>query len=244
MGKSFKILITIVLLSLSAVFLEGRTESAGITKQEIIDKAWKAMFGERSNTDIRSVYLEGYFHGSTEPSRITIKRPNLLRNETKQGILVFDGHCAAWVKRGPDAHGNPQNPELIQPEYWKHFEVDIAIAFPAFFDYPSEFKGTEKVNGSDAYRLFVNLPLGGNVTYFVDSKTFLVTRRLVDWDGDPKADLWENLIDNYLDYNGIRFPDGYTFQGRNGKEKGFYKNVRFNINPADRLFSIPEDLKK
>ena len=53
------------------------------------------------------------------------------------------------------------------------------------------------MNGADAYRLYVPLPLGGNVTYFVDGKSFLVTRRLVSWDGDPK-ELWENLVENYV----------------------------------------------
>jgi hypothetical protein len=57
-----------------------------------------------------------------------------------------------------------------------------------------EFKGLEKVNGSYAYRLYVSLPLGANITYFIDDKSFLVTRRLVSWEGDPKEELWENLV--------------------------------------------------
>ena len=243
MDKAIKKIMPFVLLGMMAISAMGQAGDAKITGEEISAKAWKAMFGEQSNADIKSIYVEGYFHGSTVPSRMTVKRPNLFRNETKSGILVFDGRRAAWVKREPDEKGNPLNPELIKPEYWRHFEVDIALVFPAFFDFPSELKGIEKVNGADAYGLFVQLPLGGNVTYFIDCKSFLVTRRLVSWEGDPKTDLWENLIENYTDYNGIRFPDGYVFQGREGKEKGLYKNFRFNINPADELFQIPEELK-
>ena len=80
------------------------------------------------------------------------------------------------------------------------------------------------------------------MTYFIDSKSFLVTRRLVSWEGDPKEELWENLIDGYTNYDGILFPDGYALAGREGKEKGFYRNVRFNINPEDGLFKIPAEL--
>jgi len=232
----------LLLACLTAAGAMGQNGEADISKEDIIGKAWKAMFGELPNADIRSIYFEGYFHGSTVPSRITIKRPNLFRNEVKSGVLVFDGKRAAWARREPDPAGNPRNPELIKPEEWRHFEVDIAIAFPAFFDYPSEFKGIEKVNGADATILYVPLPLGGNVTYFVDCRSFLVVRRLVSWDGDPK-DLWENLVENYVDHDGIRFPDGYVFAGREGREKGLYKNVRFNINPGDELFRIPEELK-
>lgn len=221
----------------------GQNVNQTITKEDIIAKAWKAMFGELRDPDIQSIYVEGYFHGGTVPSRMTIKRPNLFRNEVASGILVFDGRRAAWVKREPDKEGNAQKPELIQPEHWKHFEVDIALIFPAFFDHPSAFKGLEKVNGSDTYLLHVTLPLGANVTYFIDASSFLITKRLVSWEGDPKQELWENLVENYLDVDGIRFPDGYVFQGREGKEKGFYKNVRFNTNPEDGLFRIPEALK-
>jgi len=60
---------------------------------------------------------------------------------------------------------------------------------------------------------------------------------------DVAEPLWENLIDGYLEYDGIRFPDGYVFAGRNGKEKGYYKNARFNVDAPDELFKIPEELK-
>jgi len=243
MDKAIKKIMPFVLLSMMAIGVMGQVGDAKLTKEDIIAKAWHAMFGEQSNADIKSIYAEGYFHGRSEPNRMTVKRPNLFRNEVPSGVLVFDGRRAAWVKRGPDKDGNPQNPELIKPEYWRHFEVDIALVFPAIFDFPSELKGIEKVNGADAYKLYVPLPLGANVTYFIDCKSFLVSRRLVSWEGDPKTDLWENLIENYTDYDGIRFPDGYVFQGREGKEKGLYKNVRFNIDPEDGLFKIPEELK-
>jgi hypothetical protein len=241
--KAIRKLVPLLLLGMMAIGVKGQAGDAKITREDIIAKAWKAMFGELRDTDIKSIYVEGYFHGSTVPSRMTVKRPNLFRNEVASGVLVFDGQRAAWVKRGPDKDGNPRSPELIVPAQWRHFEVDIALVFPAFFDYPSEFKGLEQVNGSEAYKLYVALPLGANVTYFVDGKSFLVTRRLVSWEGDPKEELWENLIDGYTAYDGIRFPDGYVFEGSKGREKGFYKNVRFNMNPGDELFKIPEELK-
>ena len=240
--KAGKFLMPMWFACMVAINVMGQAGDATLTKDEIVGRAWKAMFGERLDKDIRSIYVEGFFHGRTVPSRMTLRRPNLFRNETPSGILVFDGKRAAWATREPDEKGNPRGPELIEPKYWRHFEVDIALLFPAFFDYPAEFMGSEKVNGTDAYKLHVALPQGGSVTYFVDRKSFLVTRRLVCWDGDPK-DSWENLLDGYTNHDGILFPDGYSFTGSKGLEKGYYKNVRFNIDPADELFRIPEGLK-
>ena len=240
--KTARSLIPLLLAGAIAISAMGQAGDAPLSKEEVIQNAWKAMFGQRQNADIRSIYVEGYFHGRTEPSRMTVKRPNLFRNEIPSGVLVFDGRRAAWAKRAPDEKGNPRGPELIEAKSWRHFEVDIAILFPAFFDYPAEFAGIEKVNGADAYTLHVPLPLGGSVTYFVDGKSFLVTRRLVSWERDPKEELWENLVDGHIDHDGIRFPDGYSFTGSKGLEKGHYKNVRFNIDPKDELFKIPEEL--
>jgi catechol 2,3-dioxygenase-like lactoylglutathione lyase family enzyme len=234
--------IPLLLACAIAISAMGQKGDVTLTKEVVIHKAWKAMFGDLQNQDIRSIYAEGYFHGRTVPSRITVRRPDRFRNENPAGVLVFDGRRAAWATRAPDEKGNPRGPELIEAKYWRHFEVDIAILFPAFFDHPAEFMGIEKVNGADAYKLHVPLPLGGSVTYFVDSKTFLVTRRLVSWEGDPKEELWENLVDGYVNYDGIRFPDGYSFMGSKGREKGYYKNVRFNVEPEDGLFKIPEEL--
>jgi hypothetical protein len=238
--KTIGALVTLALLLLATPGAMGRSGGEGLSTNEIVGRAWKAMFGERSRDSIRSICAEGYFHGATVPNRQTVRRPNLFRNETRAGVLVFDGKRAAWASRTPDDKGNPRGPELIEAKYWRHFEVDIAIVFPAFFDHPTELRGIEAVNGSEAYKLFVSLPLGGNVTYFVDAGSFLVTKRLVDWDGNGEE--WENRIENHLDYGGIRYPDGYSYPGREGTEKGFYKNVRFNVEAPDELFRVPEGL--
>ena len=241
--RAIRTLMPVVFLCVVAAGAEAQAKNEAVSKQDVIAKAWKAMFGDRKDQDIQSLYAEGHFHGASTPSRMTLKRPNLFRNEVASGVLVFDGKRAAWVARTPDEAGRPRGPELIEPGHWRHFEVDIALLFPAFFEYPSVLEGVEKVNGADAYRLLVPLPLGGSVTYFVDVGSFLVTRRLVSWDGGDNPEWWENLVDGWMDVGGIRFPDGYRFEGRQGGEKGYYKNVRFNVEPGDELFEIPRVLE-
>lgn len=212
-----------------------------VRKETIINKAWKSMFGELKSEDIKSIYLESYFHGRTVPSRVTFKRPNQFRNETENNIIIFDGERAALIVKSPENSGNPNRLEIVDSAYWAHFEIDIALIFPAFFDYPSEFKGVISNGNTETYELFVKLPLGGYVRYFIDSKSYLVTRRLVSWDGNPEIALWENLIISYIDYKGILFEEGYIFQGNDGEEKGIYKNVKFNMETEDKLFKIPGD---
>ena len=233
-----------LLCALAIVFAACKpAPKAEISKEEIIQKAWNAMFGELKNEEVKSFYVESFFHGSTVPNRQTVKRPNLFRNEVGSGVLVFDGKRAAWAERTPDEKGNPRGPELIEPESWRHFEVDIAVLIPAFFDYPAEYKGRDMVEGVETHVLRVNLPLGSFVTYFVDAKTFLVAKRLVNWNG-VEGDDWENVLAHYADFDGVRFPTECLFPGRNGREKGIYQNVKINVNPADELFVLPAELVK
>lgn len=243
MKKFAKLIMITTIPTILLVHLSGQDKASAIGKEEIIQKSWRALFGTIKRTDVKSIYVEGFFHGSKVPNRITVKFPNKFRNEVSSGILAFDGKKAAWIKRTPDKDGNPRSPEVLAPNHWPHFEVDIALIFPAFFDYDSEYRGIKTIDGKPFYEIFVTLPLGANLSYFVDTEDFLIRRRMVSWEGNPEEKLWENIMGEYIDYNGVKFPDGYSYMGKNGMEKGFYKNFRININPDDKLFTIPNELK-
>jgi hypothetical protein len=208
-----------------------------------VRKAWVAMFGEMTSSEINSLYVEGYFHGRDVPNKTTIKRPNLFRTDYHNGTMIYDGKRAVQIETASGEEDEYAGWELIPSEYWGHFEVDIALYFPAFFDYPFEFRGITRTGGRDNYELYVKLPLGGSVSYFIDAESFLISRRLVSWDGDPDKALWENVIHGYTEYNGIMYPDGYAFEGHEGPEQGFFKNVDFNVLSTDELFEIPDNFK-
>jgi hypothetical protein len=55
--------------------------------------------------------------------------------------LVFDGKHAAIIDQLKAEKDEPGGLELVDPVFLSHFEVDIAMAFPAFFEYPSKFWG-------------------------------------------------------------------------------------------------------
>jgi len=227
-----------VFLGFLASKVNGQTKSE-MKKEEIIKEAWSAMFGDLNSGDIRSLYVEGYFHGREIPNRTTIIRPDLFHNQHQNGVMVFDGKRAASQEYSKEEEEREKELELVPKEYWGHFQVDIALHFPAFFDYPSEYKGISSYQGGECFELYVELPMGGKVHYFIDVESFLVIRRLVSWDDAEEDTLWENRIDAYVDYGGILYPDGYSFEGQSGTEKGYFKNVRFNIQPDSSLFFIP-----
>lgn len=213
-----------------------------LTKEQITERAWKAMFGNLKPDEVRTIYYESYFHGREEPGRIYFKRPNLIRNESNDVILIFNGKNAAIITEA-EKGSETANTEIVDTAYWAHFEVDIALIFPAFFEYPSEYKGIDVTGDDTTYEMYVDLPLGGHVTYFIDPGSFLVKRRLVSWEGDPDKELWENLIIGYNDYNGLLFEDGYSFIGEEGREEGYFRNVKYNSVFEKSLFKIPSEVK-
>lgn len=166
-------LMLLIFLTLLTNCVNDHSSDVELTKDEIIQNAWDAMFAGRADEDIISLYLESFVSGNDVPSKITIKRPNLFRNENVNGVLVFDGSIAAWEKQSPDANGNPRGPEMIPQSDWKHFEVDIALLFPAFFDYESDFRGIINSDGIETYAITVMLPLGSSIIYYLDTENFL-----------------------------------------------------------------------
>jgi len=234
--KIMQRIIPVVLLSLLlTVYVKG--QESELTKEQIIERSWRAMFGDAEAKGIQTIYYEAYFHGRKEPGRHYFKRPHFYRNESGKMILVFDGKKAVMITKGEEGE-KAGKPEWVDSVYWAHFEVDIALIFPAFFEYSSEFRGIYSEGDDNAYEIFVDLPMGGNVTYFIDTTTFLITRRLVSWEGDPEMELWENLITGYRDYNGFLFEEGYSFIGQGGRENGYFENVRYNMEFDEALFQI------
>jgi len=221
----------------------GQDNTKEIAKDEIIKKSWKAMFGESKSEDIKSIYFENQVKGRTEPSISIVKRPNHFRNEIPVGIAIFNGKRGALIQNDSTEGWKNNELKILETTHWRDFEVDIAFKFPAYFDYQSKYGGRDIVNGKENFKIIVELPLGGVVTYFLDTKTFFITKQSLSWIEDSSKVVLEMFVTKYKNYNGILFPEGYYFEGRKGKVTRSYNSIKFNINPKDELFEIPDELK-
>jgi hypothetical protein len=229
-------LAAIALISLTTFAGTGSAQDPSLDKDGIIDRAWTAMFGDLERDEVRSLYIE-----TSEGNQLTVQRPNLFRNEHDGGIIVFDGERAAWAERPPDEGGNARGPEMIGPESWVHFEVDIALLFPAFFDYPSELRGLQRLEPRVfAWELFVELPKGGTVSYFLDARSYQVIRRMVNWEGNPTHFIYGQAIPGHTDHDGVTYPDSYIYPTREGDQTLAYSHVELNRDVTEAMFQLPE----
>jgi len=213
------------------------TQQETVTAEMIVAKCAEAMGGMEKISLIKTMRVNEIFPDHGEHAMIfEMKRPNWFRNPRIN--LVFDGKRACFLK-GP---GNKSGPELVDEDEWKDFEVDMAFHFPAFFDYPAAFAGVESVDGRDAAKLSVNLPLGAVMTYYIDSKSFLIFRAAAKFVlGGKEHTPYRDFFD-YRQVNGVLLPHGFSYGSRTGQMKGRVKSIETNFDFPEAWVKIPDIL--
>jgi len=206
-----------------------------LTAKRLVEKCAEAMGGVEKIDSLKTMRFAENWPG--RPVLIyEIKRPNL----TKMGdVWVFDGKRAAMSIVNVD--GTP-GVELAPEEEWYNFEMGIAWHFPAFFDYPAEYMGTEIVDTIETHKLQVTLPLGAVMTYNLDAHTYLVYKATAHFTIDNKEYHPEHTYSDYRLVDGILYPHAFTYEGRNGTEvfTATMKKLEFNVPLEDERFSVPE----
>ena len=231
--KKIRLAILVILLCSLGILCKTKP----ITSEEIIAKCAEAMGGMEKINSVHTLRFRAVFpdHGS-HPLVYEIKRPNLSMNPAIN--LVFDGQRACFLK-GQD---NKSAPELVDQEEWKDFEVEIAKKFPAFFDHSAEYKGEETSNEKTYYKLAVTLPLGAQMTYFIDKDNFLISKITADFILNGKEYHSEQECSDYREVEGILFPYGFTYDSRTGQMKGWIHSIAINFPVSDDYFKLPEGI--
>jgi hypothetical protein len=151
-------------------------------------------------------------------------------------VLVFDGARAAFVEGPVLDDGSLDGPHLVSADHWHHFEMDIALYVPAFFDYPAEFRGMTVVEGRNAYILHVNLPMGGEVVYWVDAESYLpIGVSLPDWELERAFGEWEKV-------GGYLLPRAF-WAPSSPNDVTHLEHLEVNADLDDSRFRLPDGLE-
>ncbi|MFC1540105.1 hypothetical protein ACFL41_01295 [Gemmatimonadota bacterium] len=203
-----------------------------LTADEVVARVGEAMGGAERIDALKTLQFEvhNWRDGSEAWSAAwDIERPDLIRAQHPNTLVLFDGERAS-MDEGP-----PGEPQLLPAESWLHFPWDIALWFPAFFDYETEYLGLETVEGSEYHALRVVMPLGGTLTYHIDPDSYLartITISLVV-DGVERDFLTE--LSDYRNVDGILFAHTHS---RGGELVAVLHEVEFNVPFPDDHFDI------
>ena len=211
------------------------------TAERIVAMTAEAMAGAGQIEDIRTLRIRMVYPDHEYPVVTEVSRPNRMRTEgVGSYVLVFDGERGAFLERPPAEDGTPQGPELIDSDYLKDLELDIAFVFPAFFDHPSEYLGREMVEGVDTHKLGVILPLGVHTTYFIDADSYLPIKVVADVTVDGTEYHPGRVFSDYEDQGGMMYPRTVTYWWMpDDVETAVVDPVEVNVSLGDERFTIP-----
>lgn len=221
-----------------AVTLSSCSDAAEqLTAEDIVARCAEAMGGEHGIETLRTLRFQLSAPNRPEPTMWEIERPNWVRKERiGDMVLVFDGSRAAFLQAPANEDGTPGVPNVVDQEHWHHFEMDIALYVPAFFEYAATYVDTTSVRGSAAHLLHVTLPMGGVVEYAIDAESFLPTKiSLPDWGYDV-------FLDDYRDIAGYK----YFHKVRSSADEDdttSLENLVINVNLGQSRFAIPDSLR-
>lgn len=214
------------------------------TTEQVVARAARAMAGSGRIEDVKTLRVTMVYPDHEYPVVTEIARPNRMRTWGGKHLVVFDGERGAFLERPPAEDGTPRGPELIDPKYVKDFELDIAFLFPAFFDHPSEYLGRETIEGVEAHKLGVVLPLGIRTTHFVDAESCPPFKVTADLTIDGTEYHPGRVFKDYQDHGGIKYPRTVTYWWMADKvQTASVELVEVNVPLGEDRFTIPPEIR-
>jgi hypothetical protein len=226
----------------------GQTDD-GITVDQLLQRLLEARGGAESWGKVKTLEIEGTWTAFSETVPMTIRRmrPDLFRFDHvvlgAPTVLAFDGK-QAWVQSAvfDAAGGQPIN------EDWKRNVVEEAPFVSKLLAYAEqgaaiELGGRERLEGREVWVLHVAPKDAPAETWYLDSQTFLETKRVsttFDVFSGPGIQLeMETYYMDFRDVGGLEIP--YREERHFGTRYNVLEATSIRVNPPidASVFRIP-----
>jgi hypothetical protein len=251
---SRKYLIAWIVLALPAAMASAQTAApakpapGNPSVDELIAKNVEARGGMEKLKAVQSIRMTGKMtmgQGMEAPMMLEMKRPKSLRMEfTVQGmtgIQAYDGKTGwAVMPFGGKKDPEPMNAEDLQ-EADENADIDGPLVDYKSKGYTVELIDKEKVEGSDAYKLKVNMK-NGTVRYiYLDADTMLEIKNEGKRMIRGSEVEFESIIGDYKEVGGVLFP--YSIEsgakGHPEKQNIIIDKVELNPKLEDARYKMP-----
>ena len=227
------------LLFLAAIALAGVSASAQ-TADEIIAKNTEALGGAEKLASLKTVVMTGGMSVQGTDIVLTMTKSHMVGVRVDIEAGGTSNYQVATPKEGwvfMPAMGMA-DPVKMDDDQLKSFYGQMDVQ-GSLFNYKEkgstvELAGTEKVDGSEAYKLKVTLKNGKTSTYFIDKKTNLVVKT----SGKSNVQGQEMDVETTLaDYK--KNADGYTFPYAITNMQGTisFDKIETNVAVDEKIFS-------
>ncbi len=219
------------------------------TVDEVLDKYMAAMGGKDKLLAMNSLFTQGVsvMSNGTEVTNATTKvQDKLFRNDIDFGM----GTLVTIVTPEKGWRSNPRNGGAFEPMSAEALtgtlhQMDCAgpLVNYAAKGHKAELIGKETIDNVDCYKIKLTTKGGKEITYWIDSKTYLIhqmSQKGGFGGGGRGADA--EIISVYSDYkavDGIQFPFTAELKGGFGGGKMTYEKIEVN-KPVDEKLYKPE----
>jgi photosynthetic reaction center cytochrome c subunit len=216
-------------------------ETGGPTADQLFDKYVKAVGGDAAIDKITSRVMKGTITFGDRNVPIEIyskerdKRASFTHTPDGESITAFDGH-EGWLgilghplhdMQGPDIDGASMDADL-------YFAAHLRVMFSE-----PKVRGTEKVDGHDAYVVVGPRPGKTPLRLYFDQQSGLLVR-LVRLGETPLGELPTQI--DYADYReagGVKIPFRWTLARASGRFTVQVSEVKENVPVDDAKFAKP-----
>ena len=238
MKKIFLSVLFFILLTLPIVAQE-------LTIDQVLDKYYKAN-GFDKMQKINTIIMSGFItRQDYMPMKIIKMRPDKYKMEFDiQDVTAyqsFDGQTgwmtAPWT-------GNPK-PQIMQEDALK--DIKIKADFDGVIykwkekEHKAELIGKENLNNLEVYKVKLTRKDGGIEYYFIDTKDYLLQKKLTSRMSRGKEIEVESFYTDYRDVEGIKFSfASENFMGGQPYSSIQYDTIEINKTVDDKTFKIPD----
>ena len=233
----------------AAADVPGRSPSAALSAEQIVDKCVEMRGGLEAWRKIATITWVGHLESERSPVpslpfQLQEKRPNKSRFEISdpgiRSVRVFNGILGAKVRPGED--GRPIVKQFTPQE--THFARDASGLEGPLIDYRARgskvaLEGIDQLDGRKTYRIGVKLATGEVQRVWIDAETFLEARydrAAYDQQG-PKGTVSVHYRD-YKEVEGLALPSVFEISGAAGSKPDRMVIEKVALNPPidDREF--------
>jgi len=213
------------------------------TVNEVLDKHFKAV-GQEKLSDITSFYIKAKVSqmGMEMPMEMKIKKPDMfVMTVDVQGqkmIQAFDGE-KGWMifpMMGPDPQPL-EGDQLAQAKQQVNMEGEL-------YDYAekgstAELIGKVNIEGNELYRIKLTTNNGDVKDYFIDTKTYYVSRVKAKVSAQGQTIDVEQIMSDYKTVDGITMPMKIETKSPMGTGSIVMEEVKYNEKFDDSIFKLP-----
>lgn len=215
------------------------------TADEIIQQHVAAMGGRDKLKTLNTVYKEGNLEvqGMSFPIKQWVVNHKAYRMDVEiQGttgtmVMTKDSGWSFMPFMGQDKP-QPANAEQVKSSQ-SQLDASGSLADYKEKGYQAEYLGKDTVNGAEMHKLKVNMGPGLEATYFIDAKTFYVTRIMGKATVQGQSIESESAFSNYRQSDeGYVFAHTFTSNANGGITINFDK-IEVNKPIDESLFKMP-----